>query len=113
MTVSHFRSLCVLFALAAAAPAGITRAKAQEAEPSQPTYTFFAGTVEANTAEKLTVSRVVLGKTEKRDFKITPATKVEGRLRARVRVTVRYESGDDGDTATLIVVRVATTPKKK
>jgi hypothetical protein len=47
----------------------------------------------------------VLGKPENRSFVVTAETKVEGRLRARVRVTVRYISDDDGDTATLIVVR--------
>jgi hypothetical protein len=53
------------------------------------------------------VSRAVLGKTEKREFKLTADTKVEGKLRTKVRVTVRYESGESGDTATLIVVRQA------
>ena len=67
--------------------------------------TYFAGTVADYTAQKITVSRVVLGKTEKHAFRITAETKVEGRLRAKVRVTVRYITDDDGDTATLIVVR--------
>jgi hypothetical protein len=66
---------------------------------------FFAGTVVESTAEKITVTRTVLGKPENRSFVVTAETKVEGRLRARVRVTVRYISDDDGDTATLIVVR--------
>jgi hypothetical protein len=66
---------------------------------------FFAGTVVESTAEKITVTRTVLGKLENRSFVVTTETKVEGRLRARVRVTVRYISDDDGDTATMIVVR--------
>ncbi|SRR5579883_653921 len=71
---------------------------------------FFAGIVEEVTADHVSVSRVAQGKTEKRDFHLTPGTKIEGRLRPRVRVTVRYTSGDDGDTATLIVIR-ASRPK--
>jgi hypothetical protein len=73
--------------------------------------TFFAGTVVESTAEKITVSRVVLGKTEKRVFRITPDTKCEGKLKAKVRVTIRYITTDDGETAELIIVR--TDQKKK
>lgn len=73
---------------------------------------FFAGTVVESTAEKITVTRTVLGKPENRSFVVTPETKVEGRLRARVRVTVRYISDDGGDTATMIVVRSAITKKQ-
>ena len=73
---------------------------------------FFAGTVVESTAEMITVTRTVLGKPENRSFVVTPETKIEGRLRARVRVTVRYISDEDGDTATMIVVRSA-APKKK
>jgi hypothetical protein len=75
--------------------------------------TFFAGTIVETTPEKITVSRVVLGKTEKRDFKVTADTKVEGKLKPKVRVTVRYVAGEDGEIATLIVVRAATQNKKK
>jgi hypothetical protein len=67
--------------------------------------TFFAGTVIETTPEKITVSRVVLGKTEKRVFRVTPDTKCEGKLKAKVRVTVRYVTTDDGETAELIIVR--------
>jgi hypothetical protein len=73
---------------------------------------FFAGTVVESTSEKITVRRTVLGKPENRSFAVTADTKVEGRLRIRVRVTVRYISDDDGDTATMIIVRSAATQKK-
>ena len=73
---------------------------------------FFAGTVVESTAEKITVTRTVLGKPENRSFSVTEDTKVEGRLRIRVRVTVRYTSDDNGDTATMIVVRSAAAKKK-
>lgn len=84
-----------------------TERKVEEPKPE----TFFAGTVLDFTAEKITVSRVVLGKTEKRVFRITPDTKCEGKLKAKVRVTVRYVSSDDGETAELIIVR--SSDKKK
>jgi hypothetical protein len=71
---------------------------------------FFAGTVVESTAEMITLTRTVLGKAEDRSFVVTPDTKIEGRLRARVRVTVRYISDENGDTATMIIVRSA---KKK
>src|SRR5260221_11155673 len=72
---------------------------------------FFAGSVVATTSEKLTVSRTVLGKNETRSFAVTSETKVEGRLIARARVTVRYTTDDSGDTAVLIVVRGAAPPR--
>jgi hypothetical protein len=77
-------------------------AAAQEAEKPE---TFFAGTVLESTSEKITIARVVRGKTENRTFRVTPTTKVEGKLRLKVRVTLRYVTDDEGDTAILIVVR--------
>ena len=113
VTVSGFclfvARFVALLAIALATSAGAP-AVSQEAE-TKPPENFFAGTVEIYTAQKLTVSRAVLGKTEKRDFKITAETKVEGKLSTKVRVTVRYDSGEDGEIATLIVVR--TEEKKK
>jgi len=88
-------------------------ARPQQDSGSQQTDTFFAGTVLETTTAKVVVSRVVLGKTEKREFRVTSGTKVEGRLRAKVRVTVRYITDDDGDTATLIIVRTAQQLKPK
>ena len=73
--------------------------------------TFFAGTVTEWTAEQISVSRTVSGKTESRTFRVTADTKVEGKQRVKVRVTVRYIADDDGERATLIVVRNA--PKSK
>ncbi len=80
---------------------------------AQKTDTFFAGTVAEMRDDAIVISRTVGGKMEHRTFQVTPDTKVEGRLRARVRVTVRYVSDDNGDTATLIVVRAAQPAKKK
>jgi hypothetical protein len=75
---------------------------------------YFTGNVVETAADHLKVSRVLQGKTEARVFHMTPATKIEqGRIRVRERVTVRYVSGDDGDTAILVIVRPTSTQQKK
>lgn len=91
---------------------GFTARAGQESTEQKKHDTFFAGEVTDWTVAKITVSRVVLGKTENRTFRITPDTKIEGRLHTKVRVTVRYVSDEKGDKATLIVVRTAQTKKK-
>lgn len=78
---------------------------AGENASGQAVDTFFAGTVQESTPEKIVVGRIVRGKAESRAFRLRPDTKIEGTLAASVRVTVRYVSDDDGDIATLIVVR--------
>jgi hypothetical protein len=75
--------------------------KTEEPKPE----TFFAGTVIELSQEKITVLKDALGKKEKRIFRLTPDTKCEGKLKAKVRVTVRYVVTDDGETAELIIVR--------
>ena len=75
---------------------------------------YFTGTLVENASDHLKVSRVLQGKAEERVFKVNAQTKVEGgRLRARQRVTVRYVSSDDGDSAILVIIRPATAPPKK
>ena len=78
---------------------------AGEDASGQAVDTFFAGTVKESTPEKIVVGRTVRGKAESREFRLRPSTKIEGVLADSVRVTVRYVSDDDGDIATLIVVR--------
>jgi hypothetical protein len=73
---------------------------------------FFAGNVSEFSAETMIVGRTVRGKAESRTFSLTPQTKIEGKLAVKVRVTVRYITDDDGDTATLIVVRGAAPAAK-
>jgi hypothetical protein len=74
---------------------------------------YFTGTLVENASDHLTVSRVLQGKAEERVFKVNAQTKVEGgRLRARQRVTVRYVTADEGDTAILIIIRPATKKQK-
>jgi len=78
---------------------------AQADEISKGGDAFFAGSVTLMSPTQIMVSRVVRGQPESRRFTMTPQTKVEGKLAVKVRVTVRYISDDDGETATLIVVR--------
>lgn len=84
----------------------------QNAPEQKKPDTFFAGTVTEWNAEKISVSRKVSGKAESRTFRITTDTKVEGKQKLKVRVTVRYVADEDGERATLIVVRTA-QPKPK
>ena len=67
------------------------------------------------------MSRKVSGKTENRWFKLNAQTRVEnasgakwdtGKLRVKQRVTVRYTTTDDGDVATLIVIRTTQAKQK-
>ena len=74
---------------------------------------FFSGSVVETTGATLIVSRTVLGKRERHSFAVTSDTKIEGRLRAGSRVTVRYAPGDDGDSALLVVVRAGGAAAKK
>jgi len=77
----------------------------------QPSGEFFSGTITVLTDDKITVNRAVLGKnSETRTFAITPATKVEGKLRVKLRVTVRFTKDEDVETAVHIIVRA--TQKK-
>jgi hypothetical protein len=98
-----FRTTALFIGLTATA--AVVPLLADENTSSKAADTFFAGTVSQFSAETIIVGRTVRGKAESRTFSVTPQTKIEGRLALRVRVTVRYLTDDDGDTATLIVVR--------
>jgi hypothetical protein len=95
--VQPFLSLVALFSWLAFA--------GQDTPETKKPDTFFTGSVVETTAEKIVVSRVVLGKTEKRTFRLTVDTKVDGKLKTKVKVTVLYEASDDGEIATQIFVR--------
>jgi hypothetical protein len=78
-----------------------------DSSTSEPKYDeTFSGPIVELTATKITVSRSILGKpAEKHTFAIKPDTRIEGKLRVRVKVTVGYITTDDGDdVARLIVV---------
>jgi len=85
----------------------VPAALAQEEQPpdkAQPAYEdTFAGPIVELSSTKITVSRNVVGKTEKRTFLIKPDTRVEGKLRVKEKVTVGFVSTDEGDIARLIV----------
>src|SRR5690242_6717348 len=81
---------------------------AQDEEPHN-----FTGTLVENASDYLKVSRVLQGKAEERTFRLNAQTKIAGgRLRAKERITVRYTSNDDGDTAILVIVRPAARKNK-
>jgi len=83
--------------------------RAQDTAPvEQPQSEFFSGVVTALAGDTLTVSKALLGKnTETRKFAITAETRVEGRLRVKARVTVRYVHDDEVDRALHIIVRAS------
>ena len=101
--MAGFLTTALFIGLLAGAPA--TPLVADETGTSKAADTFFAGTVSQFSAETIIVGRTVRGKAESRTFILTSQTKIEGKLAVKVRVTVRYITDDDGDTATLIVVR--------
>jgi hypothetical protein len=82
---------------------------------SEPKYDqTFSGPIVEVTATQITVSRSILGKpAEKRTFWIKSDTRIEGKLRVHVKVTVGYVTTDDGDVARLVVVRTSQKPADK
>ena len=109
--MAGFLTTALLIGLLAGVPA--TPLVADETSASKAADTFFAGTVSQFTSETIIVGRTVRGKAESRTFILTSQTKIEGKLAVKVRVTVRYFTDDDGDTATLIVVRGTAPPPPK
>jgi hypothetical protein len=83
------------------------------AQDDQDKDNYFTGTLVENAPDHMKVSRVLQGKSEERVFQVNPKTKVEGgRLRLKARITVRYITGDDTDTAILVIVRPAAKKTK-
>ena len=74
----------------------------------QPQSEFFSGVVTELAADKITVLKAVLGKnSDTRTFLITQETHVEGKLRVKARVTVRYAHAEDSNRALRIIVRTS------
>lgn len=89
-------------------PTASSAAPAQDAAASEPKPKpdYFSGTVTVLDEEKVTVLKTVLGKTsETRTFLITKETRIEGKLKLKARVTVRYTHDDEADRALHIIVR--------
>jgi hypothetical protein len=106
---SRLAVLCIAVSPAAmrAQDTGVPKPEPSKSEPQY--EDTFSGPVIKYSADKITVSRTILGKPEEHTFWIKPDTKIEGKLKVKVKVTVGFVSTDDGDVARLIVVR----PQKK
>lgn len=91
------------------APISSIPIRAQDATPGeQPQSEFFSGVVTELAADKITVLKTVLGKnSDTRTFLITPGTHIEGKLRVKARVTVRYAHEEDRNRALRIIVRAS------
>lgn len=84
----------------------VPKATAQQAAQAPTASQTFSGTVIEVSANKVVVSRTIMGSpAQKRSFVLKPDTRIEGRLRAKTRVTVGFVTTDEGDVARLIVVR--------
>ena len=69
-------------------------------------YEFFSGYVADLGEDRVTVERMVLGKTkERRVFLIVTDTKIEGTLRKSARVTVGFLVAENREEAHRIIVR--------
>lgn len=67
---------------------------------------FFSGTVVGVSKHEIRVVRTIPGREPRqRVFVVAPDTKVEGRLEANSRVTVRYVPAEESDVAVHIIVR--------
>jgi len=97
-------ALFLLLSSSGTVPARAQRSAAAE----QPRAEFFSGIVTSLSEDKITVVRTVLGKnSDMRTFSITSETRVEGKLRLKVKVTVRYVKDEEGDRALHIIVRTS------
>lgn len=106
LKVVRFRDRLIIGALLALWAASVVPASQETPEGSTQERPFFSGTVTELASDKLSVSRTILGKAdEQRTFRITSATRIEGKLKLRSRVTVQFAAGEEGDVAVSIVVR--------
>lgn len=93
-----------VFLAAFLACAPVVRAQEEPPGKTQPAYDdTFAGPIVELSASKVTVSRNVLGKKEKRTFLIKTDTRIDGKLKVKEKVTVGFVTTDEGDIARLIV----------
>jgi hypothetical protein len=75
---------------------------------------FYSGTVTSLEQGKVAVARTILGKpAETRTFIVNEKTKVEGQLKMKARVTVRFAESEDGNVAVSIVVRDGAPKRSK
>lgn len=106
----HHHILGILLVLFACVSAGAS--PQQEEPPPEPGYDFVSGTVMDLPPGRIIVNRAVPGKpAENRTFQITPETKIEGKLRTKVRVTVGFRAGEEGEPAAVRII-VRNPPRK-
>ncbi len=106
--MQYFLNLVLVFLIS------LTSAAAQpQEEPNEPGYDFVSGTVMDLPPGKIIVNRAVIGKPpENRTFVITPDTKIEGKLRSRVRVTVGFRTGEEGEPVAVRIIVRNNPPRK-
>ncbi len=102
----------LVFVLFCGLPIGARAAQEDAPAKKADVDTFFSGTVAEFNEKKLVVLRTVLGQPEKHTFLIDETTKMDGKMKLKIRVTVKFEPSDDGDVAKLVKVRPPTTKKK-
>lgn len=104
------RSVCVWVAVLICATGGgrlVPSAIAQqEQKPPRTQETFFSGNVVSFDSDKVTVARRTLTLSwVTKTFLLDADTKIEGTLKPKARVTVKFEKTDGGDRAIHIIVR--------
>jgi len=106
-TVNRFTIVLLLAALPSGLPAAAQDHAPGTYAKKPPADDKFSGTITQLTADSVTVVRTVPAKDAvTRTFALDPKTKVEGRLRLQARVTVQFESPEDGEyRATRIIVK--------
>jgi len=75
----------------------------QKDQPGAPKEQMFSGEVTAMDSASLTATRT--GSKDSKTFLVTPDTKVEGALKLKSRVTIRYVVAENGARALRIIVR--------
>ena len=108
MIVTRFLIFTIIVSQLAFTLAGQQTAKPTSAKPTAktaPANDIFSGTVTAFVPESLTVVRKVPARPDEfRQFIIDKDTKLEGKLRANARVTVRFKADADGAVHALRVI---------
>jgi hypothetical protein len=99
--------ICVVLLAFALPGTQISAQSATRPDTAAPVHnSYFSGFVADVTPTSVTISRDGPNKElVRRQFVIDSQTKVEGKLRVKARVTVRYEPRPEGDRAIRIIVR--------
>lgn len=86
--------------------AAISMTAQEEARPARTPESFFSGNVVSFDSTRVTVTRRTLTLAWlTKTFVLDPETRIEGTLKEKARVTVKFEKTDQGDRAIHIIVR--------